>query len=428
MNKDVRQYLKAALNLTFAFVVILFTIFVVPKILLFFLPLVIGWVIAAIANPPVKFLEEKLKITRKATSAVVIVIVLATIVALIYFVASALIRQGIGLAESIPDKWAELEESFDETGSKLDGFYSSLPDGIQHILDKAEDGIGTLVSGVVGRLGTPALNAIGNFAMGLPNLLVCTIMSVLAAYYFVADRKYLTNFLKKHIPAKITGKWSIASASMRKAVGGYFLAQIKIEAFIYVLLVIGLLIIGVDYVPLVALGIAFLDFLPFLGTGTVMVPWAVIELISAEYRTAIAIMIVWIVTLIIRQLIQPRIMGAEVDMPPIPTVILIFIGYRVAGVLGMIAALPIALIVCNLNENGVFDTPKNSLKLILKKVNDFRTLSREDLEYIRRDDGEGQTDVDTVEVQVISAGETSPETQAASKEQAAPKEQAREKS
>ena len=145
MNKDVRQYLKAALNLTFAFVVILFTIFVVPKILLFFLPLVIGWVIAAIANPPVKFLEEKLKITRKATSAVVIVIVLATVVALIYFVASALIRQGIGLAESIPDKWAELEESFDETGSKLDGFYSSLPDGIQHILDKAEDGIGTLV-------------------------------------------------------------------------------------------------------------------------------------------------------------------------------------------------------------------------------------------------------------------------------------------
>lgn len=397
MNKDARQYLKAILNLIFALIVILLLIFVVPKVLVFFLPLIIGWIIAAIANPPVKFLEEKLKITRKATSAVVIVFVLAAVVSLVYFVAAALIRQGIGMAESIPEKWAEVEESFNETGGQFDSFYEGLPEGIQNIVDKIGESAGSIVSSVIGKVITPTLTAIGNFAKGIPNLLVCTIMTVLAAYYFVADRKYLTNMFNKYMPARMAGKWSIATSSMKKAVGGYFLAQLKIEAFIYVLLVIGLFIIGVDYVPLVALGIAFLDFLPFLGTGTVMVPWAIIEILSAEYRTAITVLIVWIVTLVIRQLIQPRIMGAEVDIPAIPTIILIFIGYRVAGVLGMIVALPIALIVSNLNENGVFDTPKNSLKLLVKKVNRFRTLSKEDLDFIQEEDATCEQAIETSE-------------------------------
>ena len=103
-----------------------------------------------------------------------------------------------------------------------------------------------------------------------------------------------------------------------KAVGGYLKAQLKIEVWMYLLLVIGFAILQVDYALLIALGIAFLDFLPFFGTGTVMVPWAIIKILSSDYkchRTADHLGIGQLA----RQLIQPKIVGDSVGMPPLPT-------------------------------------------------------------------------------------------------------------
>lgn len=177
-------------------------------------------------------------------------------------------------------------------------------------------------------------------------------------------------------------RWDLMKRSLKRAVGGYFKAQFKIEVFVYLELLIGLSVLGVDYAILIALGIAALDFLPFFGTGAVMVPWAVIKLLSADYKMTIGLLIIWGGGQLLRQIIQPKIVGDSIGVAPIPTLFLLYIGYRIGGVLGMILAVPVGIILQNMNEEGLFDTTKNSIRILTAGVNHFRRLEEEDLEGI----------------------------------------------
>jgi predicted PurR-regulated permease PerM len=136
------------------------------------------------------------------------------------------------------------------------------------------------------------------------------------------------------------------------------------------------------------LGIAFLDLLPFFGTGTVMVPWAIVEILSADYKMAIGLLIIWGVGQLARQLIQPKIVGDSIGVPPIPTLFLLFFGYKVGGVFGMIIAVPLGLLLYTLYEEGVFDTTKNSVLILLSGINRFRRLQPKDMEGIEEDGAE----------------------------------------
>ena len=170
--------------------------------------------------------------------------------------------------------------------------------------------------------------------------------------------------------------------SLTRAIGGYLKAQLKIEIWMYLLLVIGFSILRVDYALLIAIGVAFLDLLPFFGTGTVLVPWAIIKLFSGNYLMAIGLLIIWGVGQLARQLIQPKIVGDSIGVPPIPTLFLLFIGYKIGGVIGMILAVPLGIIIYTMYQEGAFDTSVNSLKILVAGVNNFRRLTEEDMEHI----------------------------------------------
>ncbi len=133
------------------------------------------------------------------------------------------------------------------------------------------------------------------------------------------------------------------------------------------------------YFGLIALGIAFLDFLPFLGTGTVLIPWAIVRILTAQYRTAIGLLIIWGVGQLARQLIQPKIVGDSIGVPPLPTLFLLYIGYKLGGVLGMILAVPLGLLAYSLYEDGAFDTTKNSILILTAGINRFRRLEKGDM-------------------------------------------------
>ena len=205
------------------------------------------------------------------------------------------------------------------------------------------------------------------------------IMALLSAYFFVAERMHLNEWFRKHVPASVLLRYRMVRGSLVKSVGGYLKAQLKIEVWMYFLLLAGLGILKVNYFALIALVIAFLDFLPFLGTGTVLIPWAVIRILTAEYKTAIGLLVIWGVGQLARQLIQPKIVGDSIGVPPLPTLFLLFIGYKVGGVVGMIVAVPVGLLVYTLYEDGAFDTTKNSILILAAGVNRFRRLEKEDL-------------------------------------------------
>lgn len=382
MKRESVTYVKSILNLLTALVILLLCIFLLPKCIGFFMPFIIGWIISLIASPLVRLLEEKLKIRRKAVSAFVIIAVLAGVILLVYGVSVKLIRETVSFVNELPIIWENIEAEFAQAGASLEGLVKRLPVDAQEQLLNFWSGIGSWFSDFISGIGTPTFEAVGNFAKQLPDVFMAVIMTLLSSYFFVADKAYMSDFVKKYVPESIYYRFDLIQRSFRNAVGGYFKAQLKIEVWIYILIFIGLLVLNIKYAFLIAFGIAFIDLLPVFGAGTVMIPWAVVEILSSEYKRAVGLLIIWCVGQIVRQVIQPKIVGDSIGLDPIPTLFLLYIGYHLAGVMGMILALPIGIILINLYEEGVFDTTKESLKILIAGFNRFRRLHHEDTEIV----------------------------------------------
>lgn len=382
MKHGMVTYVKVILNILTALVVLLFCIFLLPKLIVFFMPFIIGWIISSIASPLVRFLEEKLKIKRKAVSAFVIIAVLACIVLLVYGLGAKLMRETVDFITELPILWQNVEAEFDRIGANLNVVYKRLPIDIRDKVINISNGLGDYFSDFVAGIGTPTFNAVGNFAKQLPDIFMAFIMTLLSSYFFVSDKAYLSGFIKKYVPASLQYRFDLIRRSFKNAIGGYFKAQFKIEVWIYVILFIGLMILGIDYAFLIAFGIAFIDLLPVFGAGTVMIPWAVIEVLGGDYKRAVGLLIIWCIGQIVRQVIQPKVLGDSIGFEPIPTLFLLYIGYRAAGVVGLILVLPIGIILINLYEEGVFDTTKKSIEILVAGFNRFRRLRKEDTEII----------------------------------------------
>jgi len=382
MEGSREKYCKALLNIAVAVAVVLLILFLLPKLLVFFAPFIAGGVVALIAGPLVRFFEEKVKIKRKAGSAFVIIVVIGLVVLAIYLLGSKLIDQIAGLLQALPDMWQSMETDFEEISKNLSTLYGGFPKDLQDTIASLADQINSWVGDLFSRLSSPTITAVGNFAKQLPTVIISIIMCLLSAYFFVAERGTIGIWLRRHMPEAIQERYQLLRNSIRKAVGGYLKAQLKIEIWMYLLLVIGLSILKVDYALLIALGIAILDFLPFFGTGTVMVPWAIVKILSTDYKMAVGLLVIWGVGQLARQIIQPKIVGDSIGVAPIPTLFLLFIGYKAGGVFGMIFAVPIGLIVFTMYEEGAFETTKNSVLILISGINRFRKLNEKDLDGI----------------------------------------------
>lgn len=384
MKQPLKRYSKVLINLSLAALILLLCVFVLPKAVMFFLPFVIGACIAAVANPLVRFLEEKLRIKRKAGSAMAIIIAIALVISVGYLLISRLVLAGTGFLTMLPTLWDSLETELREIGKSLDVLYAGFPSDIRQGIAAAGEQMDHYIGMLVEGIGTPTVNAVGNFAKNIPGMLINLIMCILSAYFFVAEKESISLFLQKYIPKSIRSRWELVCSSLKNAVGGYFKAQLKIELWIYLLLLIGFLLLRIPYGPLVAFLIAVLDFLPFFGTGVIMIPWAVLRLLRADYQMALWLLVIWGIGQLVRQIIQPKIVGDSMGIAPLPTLILLFIGYRMAGVVGMIIAVPVGLLLLNMNRAGVFDTLKTSIRILIVGVDRFRHFDAEDREILKR--------------------------------------------
>lgn len=376
------ENLKLIVNILISLVILLLCIFLVPKLVLFFMPFVIGWLISCIANPLVVFLERKLKIRRKAGTVVVIVCVIAAVIGLGYGLGVVLWRQISGFVQEIPSMWEAVRQDFDAFGEWIDHYIGGKSPKLADTLNNLGNVISEMLTNLPKSLDFRTFEGMGSMVGNIASVLVSIIMCMLSAYFFIADREWLGSFLNKLLPETVIRKYDVFASSLKQAVGGYFKAQFRIEIWMYVLLLIGLTVLKVRYGLLIALLIAFLDFLPFFGTGIVLIPWSIVNVVGGSYLRALGFLIIWGSGQLFRQLIQPKIMGDSIGMEPIPTLFLLFIGYRLAGVGGMLVAVPIGIIVVNMNEAGFFDTPKYSIRLLVRNINQFRQLTKEEIKKL----------------------------------------------
>ena len=374
--KQSTKYLKIFCNLAWALAVLLFLLFVLPRILVFFMPFVVGFILSLIANPMVRFLEKKLKIKRKYGTMLIIVCVIAVVVLLGYGIIAALAVGIRGFMEYLPTMSANAKTEIIAAIDSLETMIQKIP-FLQNInVSEIEKNVTNTLSGLVVGEDSITVTTLGGIAKSLPNMLVSGVMGLLATYFFIADRDKLAERISGHLPDSLTERTMQMYAHILKAVGGYFKAQFKIMGVIYVVITIGLVLLRVKYAWLIGFGIAFLDMLPVFGTGTVLTPWAIIKFFSGNYGQAAGMLVLYVVALLVHQLIQPKLIGESVGMNPFATLFFMYIGYQCYGVTGMIIAIPLGMLLINFYKAGAFDRVIWCFREIAKDFNEFRKIDQ----------------------------------------------------
>ena len=367
-----KKYLKLILNLVIPVLEILVVCLLGPRLLRFFMPFVIGWIIAMIANPLVKFLEKRLRLVRRHSSVLIVIAVLAAIIGLGYSAIYWLVIQVIDLGKHLPELYQQAVGEANEITVRFAHIFELLPDNVQNSWQEFTGNVGTALSLLVQKAASPTVEVAGSVAMKIPNVLVNVIMTILSSYFFIAEQEKIINSWKRYIPDSGRRYWEHLKEEIKRLIGGYFLAQFKIMFVIGLILAVGFLVLGVRYAVLIGILVAILDFLPLFGTGTVLIPWAIVKLLTGEYALAAGFAMLYVLTQVVRQIVQPKIVGDTMGLPPLMTLVFLYLGFKFHGISGMILAVPIGILVLNLYKFGAFDRMIESAKTLVREIQKFR--------------------------------------------------------
>ena len=369
---DTRPYWKVLVSLVFSLTATVLFIYVGIKAIFYFMPFVIGWILSVIAGPLVTFLEKKLKIMKRLGSAITIILVLALCIGLIYLIISQIWEEISVLIRNFPSMYHDLERGLSQIGTQGNTLFERFPEQIQNSWATLMNNLDDTASSLIGRIGEPTIEVAGNVAKRIPSVLIGTIVAFVSAYFFIADKENLGEWVKKVVPKSITSRLLLVGENLKYAMGGYFKAQFKIMGVVFAILLVGFTLMQIRFSILLAIAIAFLDFLPFFGTGTALIPWAIYKFLVGDYKMVAALVILYGVTQLVRQLIQPKLVGDTMGLNPLYTLFLLYLGYRVGSVLGMIFAVPIGLILLNLYQAGAFDYILNDVKILAEGILSLR--------------------------------------------------------
>ena len=229
--------------------------------------------------------------------------------------------------------------------SKIDFSKIQISDEVNKIIeDSAYEFLGA-ISNVVKN----GLTSIMNGITQIPTVAIYVTISLIATYFICTDRLYMLDQLEHHLPKIWVKKIGIHLKEIISSLGGYLKAQAILILISFTIVLFGLCIMSllgfkVKYPLLAALGIGFIDALPILGSGTAMIPWAVISAINGDISLALGILVIYMIILVVRQFLEPKIVSKHIGIHPIFTLIAMYTGYRFIGILGMLIG-PIILII-----------------------------------------------------------------------------------
>ena len=271
---------KICVHLTLVLCGILFIVFAVPKLAGFFAPLIVAWIIAIMANPLVHFLEKRIKIVRKHGSAIVIVLVILIIIGLLYALLNTLFVQMSSLVEKLPDIYETVMGNIQAFMESMHEKYNIIPANIKNIFSNDDSKLNDYILAALDSLQVDTVSAVGSVASSLVDMFIISILTIMIAYFFTAGNDKIKNFVKSCMPEGINSFIMIVKNTVFVALGGYIKACFQIMIVMFVILLAFFVVMNVEYAVPIALITAILDFLPFIGTGTVLMPWAAYSIIT----------------------------------------------------------------------------------------------------------------------------------------------------
>ena len=355
-------YLDMIMELLVIAAGVVLLIFVVPRCLGFLWPFVAGWIIAMIAHPVIEYLEKKIRLPKKFGSVILIVAVVTAIIALFYFLIRGIVTQVLLFVQGFPDFQKDVMDQFEFFRQKIEAVLMILPPAVQNQLDHVVQAVGSGIASLVSGIGNYGVSHAGSMAKGMTNGLIGVVVMFFSSYMFLIDREKITKWYRKSVPEVVKHKINIFLHNTLGVLGSYCLAQLKIMFIIILILWIGFKIAGISYAFLFAILIGIVDIFPILGTGTVIIPWAVFCIVTGNITRAVILLIVYAVCLILKQVLQPKMMGDSMGISALTTIFLIYVGWKIGGLGGMLLALIFGMFIINLYRLGIFD----------RKINFFR--------------------------------------------------------
>lgn len=372
-----------------------------------FFPFLFSFFVAVIVQKPANYLARKGKIKKGITSTVLILILFLLVGTLIMLLGMRLVDAGKSLFDFVKEKIYDMPTLIENVRVWAVNAASILPDSIEMkavtslnswfdvlkdksaaeiariIMDNASEG-GKSFS--VSSLATP-LSGVLSTAKHIPSVFVATLITIVSSCFMAADYDWIANFLKKQMPEGYDDKLSKSKRVVFTSIGKLVRSYAAIIGITCAEIFIGLSVLSLvglyegGHVLAIAIIIALLDILPVLGTGTFLVPWIIYSFITGRAGFAVGLIVMYAVISVVRQVIEPKIVGGTVGLPSFVTLMAMYIGSQLFGFIG-IFLLPILVIIIKLlNDEGIIHVwkpseyvekedekkPKFSFKKIFKK-------------------------------------------------------------
>lgn len=333
-----------------------------------FAPFLLALIAAAVLNPLVRRLQQLLGWGRGPLTLLVLLLLFGLVGGALALLSYSVAGQLMSLVQNWSELWAGLQSALNQIETTFVRLLNLVPPQITELMlnttDELLDWLNAVVPNSLASLGVTA----GEKAMRLPSFVVALIMFIMATYLLTADYPYHRARLAQSVDEGLRQFLGQVRSVALGAFGGYLKAQLLLSVGVFFILLAGFTVIRQSYGLLLALGLAVLDFIPILGAGTVMVPWAFIALFTGELRTAVELMVIWGVIAVFRRVMEPKFVGDQTGLSPILSLVSIYVGMKLGGVLGMILGPILLLVFLNLAKLGAFQGVRMDLLAAVRDI------------------------------------------------------------
>lgn len=330
-------------------IIVITAVYICVEYLLFiFLPFLISYVLKLMLKPIVDYCEKRFRFNRKVFSIVLLILILGVLITVFVFSVGVFTKQVRKLVtnsgyyvermENITDKCCGIVEKYSGIESREVKLY--IEKGRDELIKKTKD---SGIAYTVMNKSVDVIMLIINGGIGL-------FTSILAAYYMInKNNKYMNENGNEHRKALLTDARKIVKKVTRVCVA-YLKTELIIMFVTFLICLISFLIIKNDYAFLFAVIVGILDSLPLIGVGTVLIPYALIKLIVGEYLNAIIIILTFILCYVFREVTEPKLMGAGVGISPLATIVSIYTGLKVFGIIGVLLGPMVYIVVVEIMD------------------------------------------------------------------------------
>lgn len=315
------------------------------------LPFLLGAGLGALASAVAAKLSKHTRASKKTVSFAVLILLLGSFVGILFFGVRRLLSElgklaeGIGSGEGpIADFFSEAVDLFGKLGEKIASLFPNIGNGnISETAEQINSFIESLIGDALSAAGSAIPGILSAILKALPDLLLGLIVTVIAAFYFTLDGNRIKSGIRTLLPSSASAMLAHIKKEAAVAAIGYLRSYSLILLITFAEIFFGLSVLGVEYSFLIAAVSAIIDILPVLGVGMVLLPWALYCLITKDIFLGIGLIILYVIIVVVRQFIEPKIIGENLGLHPLLTLAAFYLGYRLFGFAGIILA-PIGLV------------------------------------------------------------------------------------